>query len=166
MQKKYKFKSGSVLPVKAEIVGQEIERIKEKNNGRLMPEDILKSAESSKSVLHKCFDWNDSSAAKKYRLQQAKYLIRSVEVIYVGDDGSKSKPVRAFVTLIEEGIHKPRSYMTIGEVMGNKALKARYLSELLWEYENLAERNSDVKEFMAIHAEIKRTRKKIKKKLG
>lgn len=164
MKKQFKLKHGVSLPIKADIAGNEIERLKELNGGILNPEIVLKAAKPKGSILHSCFEWDDTSAAAKYRLEQARYLIRAIEVVYIGDDGEKSEPVRAFVTLIEDGICKPRSnYMAMAEVMDDKELRARYLSDTLSEYEALARRNSNIKEFANIHDAIKKARKRIKK---
>jgi len=162
--KKFQFKKGVSLPIKPKDVGQEFERLKKANKGLLNPRIVLRSAKPKGSILHKCFQWNDSEAAEKYRLSQASHLLRSIEIVYVGDDGKKSLPARAFVTLIEEGICKPRSnYMAIAEVLNDKELRARYLSDTLSEYEALSRRNVNIKEFTTIHNAIKRTRKRIKK---
>ena len=163
MKKLFKLKSGASLPVKADIAGKEIERLKNLNGGILNPQVVLKAAMPKKAILHNCFEWNDTAAAAKYRLEQAQYLLRAIEVVYVGDDGTKSEPVRAFVTLIEDGICNPRSnYMAMAEILDDKELYSRYLNDTLSEYEALARRNSNIKEFAKIHEAIKKARKRIK----
>lgn len=54
----------------------EFERIRETNDGRLTPEEIVKRAKSRRNPLHGHFTWDDSEAAHKYRLNEAQYLIR------------------------------------------------------------------------------------------
>ena len=41
---------------------------------RITPEDILNQAKDINSELHKCFEWDDTIAANKYRLQQARQV--------------------------------------------------------------------------------------------
>jgi len=48
-------------------------------DGRLLPADVVNAARPTNSPLHPHFDWDDSSAAEKYRLDQARTLIRSVQ---------------------------------------------------------------------------------------
>lgn len=48
--------------------------------GRLLAQDVVEAARNKASVLHGFFDWDDSSAAEKYRLDQARDLIASVRV--------------------------------------------------------------------------------------
>ncbi len=60
---------------KNEIIGSELERIREKH-GRLAPSIVLAEAQPEDSPLHNEFEWDDSVAAHEYRLQQARKLIR------------------------------------------------------------------------------------------
>lgn len=48
--------------------------------GRLTPDEVLKRAKSKDSPLHDLFEWNDSEAARKYRLNQARDLISSFDI--------------------------------------------------------------------------------------
>lgn len=52
----------------------------ERDNGRLVPSDVVEAARDPNSPLHQHFEWNDSEAAEKYRLDQARTLIRSVKI--------------------------------------------------------------------------------------
>lgn len=52
----------------------------ERDNGRLDPQDVIEAAKNPKSPLHSHFEWDDSAAAAKYRLDQARVLIRSVKI--------------------------------------------------------------------------------------
>ena len=44
--------------------------------GKFTPTEVLEKAKDETTELHKCFEWNDSIAAEKYRLEQAKNIIR------------------------------------------------------------------------------------------
>lgn len=48
--------------------------------GRLTPDEVLKRARPKDSPLHDIFEWNDSEAARKYRLNQARELISSFDI--------------------------------------------------------------------------------------
>lgn len=52
----------------------------EKSNGRLIPEDVVEAARDPESPLHKHFTWDDSEAASKQRLHEARTLIRTVQI--------------------------------------------------------------------------------------
>lgn len=55
-------------------------RALERENGRLIPADVVDAARDPASPLHAHFEWDDSAAAEKYRLDQARTLIRSVKI--------------------------------------------------------------------------------------
>lgn len=77
--------------VDAQVVGEELEAITNKH-GTLNPHVVVKAAERKSSPLHKCFTWDDASAADKHRLHEARMLIGSVMVVTQHVD----EPVRAF----------------------------------------------------------------------
>lgn len=52
----------------------------EKQHGALTPQLVVDAARSVDSPLHDSFDWNDESAADKYRLSQARQMITTVQV--------------------------------------------------------------------------------------
>lgn len=56
------------------------------SGGRLTPQAVLEEAESAESPLHGWFEWDDTVAAAAYRLDQARDLIRSVEVTLIVED--------------------------------------------------------------------------------
>ena len=48
--------------------------------GRITAPAVLDAARPASSPIHDCFDWNDSEAAEKWRLEQARELIRRVKI--------------------------------------------------------------------------------------
>lgn len=50
------------------------------NAGRLTPDQVVEAASDPASPLHDQFEWDDSVAAVEYRRDQARTLIRSVNV--------------------------------------------------------------------------------------
>ena len=61
--------------------------------GILLPEDVIEAAKPKTSPLHNLFDWNNKSAAHKYRVEQARALIRSVRTTYITEKRSVSAVV-------------------------------------------------------------------------
>lgn len=51
--------------------------------GRLLPADVVAAARSTKSAMHRWFEWDDGVAAERYRLEQARELIRAVPLVIV-----------------------------------------------------------------------------------
>lgn len=80
---------------------EEIQKIGEE----VKPEQVLDKAKDKKSELHKCFDWNDSSAAEKYRLYQARMVINHLIVIKRDVDDKEKEPVQFRVMLKNDRTH-------------------------------------------------------------
>lgn len=74
----------------------EFEAIAAQNGGLLRAEDVVDFAQDARAALHGIFEWDDSVAAKAYRLQQARGLIRVMVAVTPADD---QKKFRAFVSL-------------------------------------------------------------------
>ena len=71
-------------------------QIARRNGGVLKVDDVLDEAKDETSPLHKHFEWDDSTAADKYRRDQARSLIQKCKITLV-----ETEPVsiRAFVSL-------------------------------------------------------------------
>lgn len=69
-----KFKAGFegfYKGVDPQVVAEEIIEIGE----TATPKQILEKARDEETELHKCFEWDDSIAAEKFRVQQARLLV-------------------------------------------------------------------------------------------
>ena len=66
------------------------------------PEQVLDKARDENSELHKCFDWDDSSAAEKYRLYQARRVINHLIVVKHEVDEPEKEPIQFRVMLKNE----------------------------------------------------------------
>lgn len=77
---------------------EEIQQIGEE----VKPEQVLDKARNPKTELHKCFDWNDSSAAEKYRLIQARSVINHLIVIKRDTNDEEKEPIQFRVMLKNE----------------------------------------------------------------
>lgn len=71
---------------------------------KVTPEQVLEKAKDENTELHKCFDWDDTSAANKYRLYQARTLIQSF--VLVREDEEKPK-IRAYQITTETAVYQP-----------------------------------------------------------
>lgn len=69
--------------------------------GSITPEIVLKDAQRKSSPLHNHFQWNDTAAARQFRLIQASELIRRIKVEYVCSD-NRTVRVRAFHNVADE----------------------------------------------------------------
>ena len=70
------------------------------------PKQIVDYARDSATELHKCFDWNDESAAEKYRMWQARNVINHL-VFEKTEDDTSAHELRMFFKTTDDGGYKP-----------------------------------------------------------
>lgn len=90
------------------------------------PQEVLEKARNENSELHKCFEWDDSIAAEKYRLRQAREII--VNLVYAPKK-KEEQPVRCFQITTEKSVYKPTKQFLVQEDEYQKLL-ARAKAEL------------------------------------
>ena len=95
-------------------------------NDRISPAEVLEKARDVNSELHKCFEWNDSIAAEKYRLQQARGIL--INLVYKEKE-SNAEPVRTFQITSQRNVYQPTVSFVVQEDEYQNLLK-RAKSEL------------------------------------
>lgn len=78
-------------------LGDELEACRARN-GRLTPEMVVGKARDPNHPLHAHFEWDDVKAGDKYRLDQARNLIRTIKLNYIRADNTRGE-VRAFMAV-------------------------------------------------------------------
>lgn len=108
------FRTKGLFKADPQLVAEEIAEIGEE----VTAEQIVERARDASSELHKCFDWDDNSAAEKYRIYQARVLtsqliVRRTEqekkdgmpplrVFHKAESSSGYKPIQVIVTHEDE----------------------------------------------------------------
>jgi hypothetical protein len=148
----YQFKEGAHLKGDAQAVGERLEAIRAKAG--LTPEAVITDAASSKSVLHPLFDWDDTSAAHKYRLEQAGHIIRCVTVVTEPDEtDTKDRQFRAFVPVSVGG---RRSYEATMTALADDDMRKQVLSQAYAELGAVARKYRELKELTEVVGAIDR----------
>lgn len=95
--KEYSWKTKGFIKGDANKIGRELEIIEQ--TGDLRPQTVVDYARThNDSELHSVFDWNDTTAAEKYRRHQAGIVITSIRVNIIHDKKQKTnKPIKAFI---------------------------------------------------------------------
>ena len=120
----------------AEIIGLEFDRL----GTDCTADDVVAAAKGRSSPLHPYFVWDDTEAARKYRLEQARYYLRCVEIVIVREGTETqtrawhhvsivrdSKPARAYVHTLEIGSDSALSEQVIANALRElRGWKARY----------------------------------------
>lgn len=89
---------------------------------------ILEKARDAGTELHKCFDWDDTSAAEKYRLYQARQVVHHLVVKTVSDEHEKPS-VRLFHKAENTSGYKPITVVVRDQTEYEKLLE-RAMAEL------------------------------------
>lgn len=71
---------GSRMTGDAELAAKVCDELEEK--GTFSAETLVDVSRDENAPLHDMFEWNDTIAAEKYRIEQAKKIIRSIVVVY------------------------------------------------------------------------------------
>ena len=133
-----------------------LKQLAENSGGALSPEEVVRAARPASSPIHDQFEWDDTEAAKRYRLMQAGELLRvSVEVIE--PDGCDPYVVRAFTSLSPE--RGGKSYRTSVSVLSNKEMRKQMLADALAELESFERKYATLKELSSVFAAIRKARK-------
>lgn len=136
-------------------VTAELHRIAEQHGGKLRPADVVKEARAKSSPLHSSFEWDDSEAAQRYRIWQARQLI-SVTVEYIGS-GQESKLTRVFVSLSPDR-KQGGGYRSISTVMDNASQRRTLMADAVEEMERFQQKYSDLKELAEVFAAMRKVK--------
>lgn len=110
-----------------EQIADELAHIQHANGGLLRPADVVAFARNEDTALHSKFEWDDTEAAAKWRLVQAREVIR-LNVTIIGDNAG---PVRAFVSLSSDRATKGGGYRATVDVLSDDIRRSEMLADAL-----------------------------------
>ena len=126
---------------------------------RLTPSIVVTVAADPTHPLHERFVWDDSEAARRYRLVQASGLIRSVSVVVEREDDKPPVRVRAFVAdrdtspapVVDEDTETVEdltgNYRPVEEVVSSDVLRTAWFRSLQRDWQALRRRAGASREF-------------------
>lgn len=124
-------------------IGEALAIIAAGAGGDFTPVAVVDAARDPASPLNPHFEWDDSVAAEKFRLDQAREIVRCVRVADIEANG---EPARAFVSISDHGT----SYRTIQEIKGNAALQTKMLEAAERDLEAFQARYRSLRDVCAI----------------
>jgi len=146
----------------AREIGPVLVRIEQKN-GAIKPATVVQEASSPSSPLHSYFTWDDTEAAKKCRLEEARSIIRSVRIIH---EDAPDIVVHAFTSVkatSKESKFSGYGYLSTPAALNKKEYKEQVLNTALSEIEVWKRRYSGLVELASICGAIEATIKKLKR---
>lgn len=136
-------------PTKNDAILAELEAI-EARHGIVTPQAVVEFARDKNTALHNRFEWDDSEAAAKYRLEQARQILR-VTVKYVGD--VEKRPITAYCSLSSDR-YSGGGYRSTIRVLDDAERRAELLEQAKHEARQWAERYKELSELARIRMAI------------
>lgn len=112
--------------MKLEQVQEELERIRAANDGLLKPEHVVEFAKDPNTALHSHFEWDDTEAARQFRLVQAGSVIRLCVTILQEDVPA----VRTYISLPSDRVNGG-GYRSTRDVVNDESRRQEMLRDAL-----------------------------------
>lgn len=120
------------------------------HRGRLNPRRVVDWARThGRSVIHGCFQWDNTKAAEQYRLWQARELIVSVEVVYP-DGRTRQVYVSPVVSRKSSG-----GYRRLVDVLSKAGQREQFLQQALADLERVCQKYEDLTELAGVRAAVR-----------
>lgn len=135
----------------ASKISQELQKLKqlaEAKGERLLPEAVVEAAKSKDSPLHSSFEWEDSVAAHKYRLWQARQLIVTVHY--------EENPRQHYFVSLKSDRKEGGGYRTVVEVLDDDDLRIELLEDAKGDMLIFKKKYSRLKELAEVFAAMEK----------
>jgi hypothetical protein len=148
----YQWAPGSRVKADPQRSGSYLESLRRRKGGVLTPPLIVEDARASAACPFRpifLFE-DDRTAAEKYRVTQANYVLRSL-VMVTSEEGEEERTVRAFVSVIED---EAQVYTAVVRAMKDADLRNYVLAEAKKEFEELRAKYFHLKEFAKVFSAL------------
>lgn len=148
----YQFREHHSAPIPAQVIGERLDKLDKE--GRLNAGEVVQDARPKKAPLHPCFEWDDAVAAELHREDQARRLIRSVEVVHEPEeDGEADEPQIAFVS-VGTTVKGGGAYTSTARALSDDEMRQRVLDDALADLRGIRARYSHLSELAEVFAAI------------
>lgn len=135
----------------AQLVGEALSKLGDGNIMSAKPEQIVEAARPRRSPLHGAFDWNDTEAAEKWRISQARHLVGAIVTTIDTKDGEVE--LRAFASVKGKSGFE---YQRIDRIMGDDDLRIQTLRDALDDLRAFQRRYKALADVLGSLSEIER----------
>ena len=151
---KYSYRRGFNFKVPAQVVGETLEGLAQ--SGELTSKRFLDVSRPESAPTHNMFEWDDSVAAERYRLQQATVAINSVEVQIVNEATASVISQAAFVNVVSKAPARTGSFTPIEVALSDENMRNVLLENALNELKAFRRKYSQLSELADVFFEIKK----------
>lgn len=152
--KQYRYSWTKHFGVPAQVVGEWLYALPERS-----ADAVLEAAKNRKSPVYGLFDWDDSSAARKYRLAQACSMINSLEVQILTPE-NKTKRISAYIRSIGTDQYVPTLEASDEDLSLNEKRCWSEMSRFKIRWKNLQFAREVISAIQHAEMRITRTRKR------
>ena len=141
--------------IDATVAATELDKIKDDNGGVLTAGIVVQKAKSKRSKLHPAFEWDDAKAADEFRLNQARNMMNSIEVVY--PEHPKQRPVRKYHVVTEKPkMDQParKVYQTTREIMQDPIMRDEVLANAIREALSFRRKYAELQELAGVFAAL------------
>lgn len=140
--KQYSWKDNAPKPpVEADVFGAIKDRI-ESEKGIVQPIDIVEEARNPASPIHAALPWDDAKAAEAHRLDVARRLLSSLQVVRVQIQDGPSVSSRAMFRVRPEG--SKGGYASRDKIVGDRELRKQVVASARRELESFLSKYAGV----------------------
>jgi hypothetical protein len=121
------WRTGFRYDIPARVVAERVLKLSARHpQGICTAEALVASAASDRDALHAAFEWDDTVAASKYRVDQARHIMRALVILHPDEEADdRYQPLVVHVRTREnEG-----GYMPAADVMSDEQYRAAALGE-------------------------------------
>lgn len=120
--------------------------------GQLTADLLLEKARDGSNVLHSAFEWRDGIAAEKYRLGQARQMIKSIEIVY--EDLPVEETTVKYWHIVKEEEEPTKSYVPKDQALADPEMRAKMVLGAYKELRNFRKKYKELDELAQFHALI------------
>lgn len=117
------------------------------------PQDVVEFARDPKTELHKCFDWDDETAAEKWRVHTARNILLSLKVEVISKDKKTGESVKIPFRLMQND-KEDKAYKHVSFIVRHDDEYARLLKRAKAELAAFKKRYSMIVELSEVIDEI------------
>jgi hypothetical protein len=140
--------------VSAQEVGPEIHSLMQEADAEQLgaAEYLDWAQEHPESASYKLFNWDDSDAARKWRIHEARNIINSIEIKIIDNRGTEQfVPAFPNVTIrISEGDEATRAYTTFERVLGDPEATQRVVDGAMQDFKSWRDRYRTFRNYLPL----------------
>ena len=150
----YGWKPGTQFRVKAEVAADTIRRLQQTlGKDDVTAKELLDDSRREDSPLHSCFTWDDTIAAEKWRLEEARHIISSITFKKIKDE-KPSAPLRLFLNVAPVAPRNQGKFIGIDIILKNPDYKKQALLNMMNELRNVQRKYDMYEEFSGVSKAI------------